>query len=297
MSEKALEEINSRMENNALLLTYLSTNKVQIEPLGEHLANLPAAIPVRMHFGKINTGRNVWCKVWILLYVGRMSSRAPEVRFRIFDRQDKAGRAIPMHEAIDNTKYAVAFKSLKGYADIDSTKLRAVINYFFIAKNVDVSYPWQFAHDFITDLTAACRIAKVNIDRTWHSGKTMDNMGKESDNAALSKQVFGQPTEEVLHQQATLSNDESSMGTPDDQRHALQNEDSAAMNLSKHSDEIYNSLPIDRTNQDFHFYEGINSIAENSEGSSKPTLTQSDSTTLVSSEPIVSLKSSSKFNN
>jgi hypothetical protein len=100
--------------------------------------------------------------VSVILCCSTAKAVPPEQRYNIFTRLGELESASSVDAAVNEATYASAFKCIKEGGSIDKDKLRTVIRYYFIAKNVAIPVMWTIDALFIKELTAACRLARQN---------------------------------------------------------------------------------------------------------------------------------------
>lgn len=162
-SDAITQEIKDKMGENAYLLAYLRVDRVRIEPVQEK--NKPStALPYRMHFGSIPNSRYSPTNVSVLLCVGPAGG-PPEQRYRTITRLGEIVGSLSAGKAATEVVPASAFWDIKERGSMDPMKVRAVIRYYFIAMKVELPLVWPIDLIFIKELTAACRLAKVQFDR------------------------------------------------------------------------------------------------------------------------------------
>ncbi|KAF2819214.1 hypothetical protein CC86DRAFT_432281 [Ophiobolus disseminans] len=222
-SDAIIQEIKDKMSENAYLLDYLRLDRVRIEPVKEK--NKPSnALPHRMHFGSIPNSRYSPTNVSVLLCVGPAGG-PPEQRYRTITRLGEIIGPLSAEKAATEVVPASAFWGINERGFMDPMKVRAVIRYYFIAMKVKLPLVWPIDLVFIKELTAACRLAKVQCDRrTEHSADTLrtsnittapavahpaalpsDNNGRDS--ASVQKHpdqdTRGHGTQDIVHATAS----------------------------------------------------------------------------------------------
>lgn len=162
-NDAALLDILALMGDDAALLDFLPLSQVELIPLNSN-AKLAAVVPYCMHFGLISNGGARKSSVGIVLYNGLIPSIL-DVRWAQFSQSGGFLSHTSISKVTQNGEPSAAFRCLRQKTGIATKMLRAVVRYYFIAKKVDLPSVWSVDEPFIKDLTAACRLAKANLDK------------------------------------------------------------------------------------------------------------------------------------
>lgn len=162
-NDTALHNILALMGDDAALLDFLPLSQVELIPLNSN-AKLAAVVPYHMHFGLISNGGAKKLSVGIMVYNGLIPTIL-DVRWAQFSQSGDFLSNTSISKVTQSGEPSAAFRCLRQKTGMAAKMLRAVVRYYFIAKKVDLPSVWPVDEPFIKNLTAACRLAKANLDK------------------------------------------------------------------------------------------------------------------------------------
>lgn len=100
-----------------------------------------------------------------LLHNKSGSIRPPECRLKIFSRFGQLEQSLNLEEVMEQASPTAAFTCLKPHQGrFDRAHLSFVLRYYFVLQKLQLHSPWPINDIFISELKAACRVAKASVE-------------------------------------------------------------------------------------------------------------------------------------